>query len=466
MKYNLNATKISTLAKFELTNLPWWLWLTLGVVVAGIIVSIVLIATLHKEKTKKKLKVKVVEQQNEIVENVNKEDSFEEIEKDFITSNEFVDNVENSTREQEEEEDEREELEIEINTEVSDQDEPIEENDETTNITKFETEEDIDEDTVVEKENEAEKEEINESVIKFVDGFGIVVRYNKSFKARLIQSQDELKNYYNILKNELLSYKKVKSRISWNYESLNAGRNKIAKFNVRGKTLKLYLALDPDDYAETKYKVERSDSKRYEEVPCMYRITNPRRLKYAIDLISTVAENNGLTKGTAQNEDFYLPYESTEALVEQELIKELVSETAYNEYMRRKNQATVDKIHREFVSAAEVNAIISDEIAVSLVENTRKIEDAKFDAGNRIISSTHSGKKGIINIDVLSASFEANDKVTLKSLKEKGLINKNIGYVKVLARGILNKPLEVELNDYSIEAVKMIILTGGKVKRV
>ena len=75
-------------------------------------------------------------------------------------------------------------------------------------------------------------------------------------------------------------------------------------------------------------------------------------------------------------------------------------------------------------------------------------------------------KKGIINIDVLSASFEANDKVTLKSLKEKGLINKNIGYVKVLARGILNKPLEVELNDYSIEAVKMIILTGGKVKRV
>ena len=79
MKYNLNATKISTLAKFELTNLPWWLWLTRGVVVAGIIVSIVLIATLHKEKTKKKLKVKVVEQQNEIVENVNKEDSFEEM---------------------------------------------------------------------------------------------------------------------------------------------------------------------------------------------------------------------------------------------------------------------------------------------------------------------------------------------------------------------------------------------------
>ena len=307
-----------------------------------------------------------------------------------------------------------------------------------------------------------EEVEAEETTIKFVDGFGIVVRYNKSFKARLIQSSNEVKGYYSELKNALLSYKKVKSRISWNYDSFNAGRNKIAKFNVRGRTLKLYLALNPDDYADTKYKVERSERKRYEEVPCLYKITNPRRVKYAAELIAAVAEKFSLAQGEEHSENFYLPYETTEALIKKELIKELVSETAYNEYMRRKNQAEVDKIHREFVSAAEVNAIISDEIAVSLVEDVRTpVNPAKPGAGD----SAHSGKKGIINIDVLSQNFEANDRVTLEAIKEKGLVAKNIGYVKVLARGVLNKPLEVELQDYSIEAVKMILLTGGKVKR-
>ncbi len=321
--------------------------------------------------------------------------------------------------------------------------------------------------------NEADEfaeDEGDETEVKYVEGFGIVARYKKSFLARLIQSSDETKNYYSALKNELLSYKKVKSRISWNYDSLNAGRTKIAKFNVRGKTLKLYLALNPDDYADSKYKVERSESKRYEEVPCMYKITNPRRLKYAMELIADVAEKYGLNRGSESNEDFVMPYETTEALIKKELIKELISEEAYEEYMRRKNQATVDKIHREFVSAAEVNAMISDEVAVSLVEDVRKTRNTYkpnlSKAGSAVSKSTYTGKKGIINIDMLSTNFGPNDRVTLEELKAKKLVNKNVGHVKVLARGVLDKPLEVELQDYSIEAVKMIVLTGGKVKRV
>lgn len=38
--------------------------------------------------------------------------------------------------------------------------------------------------------------------------------------------------------------------------------------------------------------------------------------------------------------------------------------------------------------------------------------------------------------------------------------------VKLLARGTLNKALRVELQDFSIEAVKMVIAIGGTVKRV
>lgn len=69
-----------------------------------------------------------------------------------------------------------------------------------------------------------------------------------------------------------------------------------------------------------------------------------------------------------------------------------------------------------------------------------------------------------MNIDTLSAHYEANETVTLESLKENKLIPLKAEYVKILARGILNKPLTVEANDFSIDAVKMIVLVGGKAK--
>ena len=117
------------------------------------------------------------------------------------------------------------------------------------------------------------------------------VELQKSFMAKLIQLDKDKQKYYTTLKNELLSYQKVKSRISWNFDTINAGRNKIAKFAVRGKSLCLYLALDPDK-VDDKYKVEKIDSQKYAAVPCLYRIVNDRRVKYAIELITAACERH------------------------------------------------------------------------------------------------------------------------------------------------------------------------------
>ena len=76
--------------------------------------------------------------------------------------------------------------------------------------------------------------------------------------------------------------------------------------------------------------------------------------------------------------------------------------------------------------------------------------------------SRKGAKKGIVNIDTLSKNFEADDTVTLDALIEKGLVPKKVGSLKVLARGVLDKPLTVEAQDFSLDAVKMIVLTGGK----
>ena len=102
----------------------------------------------------------------------------------------------------------------------------------------------------------------------------------------------------------------------------------------------------------------------------------------------------------------------------------------------------------EHIDAEEADAMISDDLAM---------ETAKYESG------AGHGRLGIINIGVLDRHFEANAVITLAILKEKGLMHHKVGRMKVLADGILNKPLIVKSEGYSIEAIKMIELTGGTV---
>ncbi len=95
----------------------------------------------------------------------------------------------------------------------------------------------------------------------------------------------------------------------------------MAKFSVRGKNLYLYLALNPDDYRNTKYHVEKTESKKYAVLPCLYKIKNGRRAKYALELIRVLADNNQLVFSEVKTDNYVLPYESTEALIEKGLIK-------------------------------------------------------------------------------------------------------------------------------------------------
>ena len=111
----------------------------------------------------------------------------------------------------------------------------------------------------------------------------------------------------------------------------------------------------------------------------------------------------------------------------------------------------MEELQRVQVTVAEAKEIVSDETAETLIETEEETE--------KIFGT----KKDIINLDVISKNFEAGEEVTVNTLKEKHLIDKNVCFVKVLARGILDKPLVVKAQDFSLDAAKMIQLTGGKV---
>ena len=156
---------------------------------------------------------------------------------------------------------------------------------------------------------------------------GLVIRLKRSFTAKMKQSDPAVKHYYSEVKNELTSYKKLNSNLSWHGDRFNFGRDSVAKLNICGKTLCFYLALDPNDpeYKATVYhQRDMSGQKAYENTPFMVKIKSDAGLKKALRLVGFLAEK----LGTEKRENFepvdYVEefrHESTKQLLEEGLIK-------------------------------------------------------------------------------------------------------------------------------------------------
>ena len=421
-------------------------------------------------------------------------------------------------------------------------------------------------------------------------GINVKIRYVKSFSAKLCQSNDLLKERYSALKNELLSYKKAKARMSWHFETFRAGRPVIAKFAITGKTLSLYLALDPSEFADTKYHFKDvSGVKKYQAVPMRLKIKSNRSVRWAKELIYVMSEKLGLKRFDKDEVDFYPEYKSLEELIDLKLVKVIktddetsfegvrndlfdyvepsplpklhvsdaplavISEVSLDEaevidFKAAEVAATTDEaavttdeaetnkaetaetpveaeelkadeaavttdeaetneaetaeppVEAEEAPAAEnsdeeVVETETDEVAVTnftdrkeeikplterdfeIVESItvlkaeKEMTDEKAETLIETVTNVDNkypkgNKKAIINVDTLSKCFASGDTVNVRTLIKKNLAPKNAGYVKVLGRGFLNKPLIVEANDFTVNAVKMILLTGGRVVQI
>lgn len=298
-------------------------------------------------------------------------------------------------------------------------------------------------------EDETHEEEVVFKGIEEETGLAIIIRYRKSFMAKIIQVDNEMKHYYSDLKNALLSYDQVTSSISWNYDSINKGRQKLAKFNVRGKTLYLYLALNPDEFSGSKYLIDKVESKKYADTPCLYKIKNTLRFKYAFELIEILSEKYQLLRVENKSDNYVLPYETTEALVAKGLIKEIVTKNKYEDFV--KSQQDTKVVEEEKVEPEEELPKVEEKVVedVVVVEKKKGTKNAK-----RV--------KAIINIDTISANYKKGEIVNLESLKKKGLLGPKVNYYKILSRGKIDKVLTIEANEFSLDAVKMIVTAGGK----
>jgi hypothetical protein len=125
--------------------------------------------------------------------------------------------------------------------------------------------------------------------------------------------------------------------------------------------------------------------------------------------------------------------------------------------------AEVEELVREAITIEEAREVLSDDFALHLIEEapaviTMSVADTQ---ANEAEGEVRYKNKTIINVDTLSEHYQHMEHVSLESMKERGLISKKTDFVKVLGRGLLDKQLIVEAQDFSADAVKMIVLTGG-----
>ena len=112
-----------------------------------------------------------------------------------------------------------------------------------------------------------------------------------SYIERLAASENDLRNAYSTIKNQLLKHRKVHARVSKSCETFRVGYDEVAKIVVAGKGLKLYLALDPFSVDSAIYhQRDASSKKRFVEVPLVVKVKSPLSIKKACQLIDITCE--------------------------------------------------------------------------------------------------------------------------------------------------------------------------------
>lgn len=153
-----------------------------------------------------------------------------------------------------------------------------------------------------------------------------MMKYNRSFIARIIQGTDEQKEYYGRIKHALLGYKKVNSNIAWGAERFHKGRETIARLKIRGKTLVLYLALDPAEFPYSVYfHKDVSDNKSLHGTPLSVKVMSPLGVKKAIRLIDAMLEKRNGIKIPVPERDYaeMYPYETIDELIADGLVQDV-----------------------------------------------------------------------------------------------------------------------------------------------
>lgn len=123
------------------------------------------------------------------------------------------------------------------------------------------------------------------------------------FAEKLLASDEKVQGFFDDLNNKFKSLRKINPRISVKGVSYRLGRELVAKITIRGKTMKLHLALNVKDFDEKIYfQKDMSDVKAYAEVPFAVKVKSDRGVRNAIKLIDELAKAKSIESKVRYNQ--------------------------------------------------------------------------------------------------------------------------------------------------------------------
>lgn len=254
-------------------------------------------------------------------------------------------------------------------------------------------------------------------------------RIRLTFEEKTTLASDEVKNYYNEVKNYLLMYR-AHARLSKKCESFRY-KGLLAKVAFAGKTLKVNLAIDPKTLEGTKYHFkDRSDKKQYQLVPTQIKIKSDRGLKYFKELVDMMMEGREVKpKRRFETTDFT-------ALLIPDGHAVLYTLGVTNDHL---------------VDIMDVSNVPTD-LPVDLVYHIPTVNGADIEGMK---------EENSIYLDTLCKHFNDGDIITLDILKKNNILTRG-NMLRIKARGTLDKHFTIYADSFEANALAMLLCTGSK----
>ena len=149
-----------------------------------------------------------------------------------------------------------------------------------------------------EEEEEAEEEGDEAPVEEQPAEGGLVIkgkRRRASFETRLRNSEFDLRHKYYDLRDYIKWYG-LRNRVSIPGDTFSYKRQRYVFVTIVGKHLRVYLNLDPKDYADSTIPVETAEAKKYEDLPCLLRVKSDLAYRRAKKLVDDLMAKIGIAK--------------------------------------------------------------------------------------------------------------------------------------------------------------------------
>ena len=148
------------------------------------------------------------------------------------------------------------------------------------------------------EEDEEEEAEDEEEAPAEAGPDGLVIkgkRKRKPFETRLRNSEYDLRHKYYDLRDYIKWYG-LRNRVSIPGDTFSYKRQRYVFVTIVGKHLRVYLQLDPKDYADSTIPVEQAEAKKYEDLPCLLRVKSDLAYRRAKKLVDDVMAKVGLPR--------------------------------------------------------------------------------------------------------------------------------------------------------------------------